>query len=472
MVIGAGPAGLTAAYELSRCDRHCTVLESTNAVGGIARTCYYKGYRFDVGGHRFFSPVESVSRLWANMLNEDLIAVRRRSRIYYDGRYYNYPLNIGNTLSNLGFLESVRVCLSYIAAQFNRHTVEKTFEQWVTHRFGWRLYTIFFKTYTEKVWGIPCDQLRADWAAQRIQDMSVRQVVRQMITRRSNVRSMIEEFQYPRLGPGMMWECFTKRIQDNGSCVLLNHRVVRLHHDENQINSLTLQSDGGEYTRNLSVDQVVSTMPLGELVTSLSPPAPQEVLQSARSLRYRDFLIVVLILDTPHLFDDNWIYIHTPSVKVGRIQNFKSWSADMVPDENTTSLGMEYFCHQGDGLWNTSDKELISLAKAELTSIGLAANASCIDATVVRQHKAYPVYDAEYQHHVCTIRNYLKQFSNLQTIGRNGLHRYNNQDHSMVTAIMAARNILSCNPELEDVWSVNVERSYQEKIVIEQADVQ
>jgi protoporphyrinogen oxidase len=463
-IVGAGPAGLTAAYELGKRGVNAVVFEKSELVGGISRTERYKDYRFDIGGHRFYSKVPEVEALWHEILPDDLIRTDRLSRIYYDSKFYHYPLSLWNAFTNLGPVESARILASYGKARL-APLPEETLEQWVTNRFGDRLYRTFFKTYTEKVWGIPCSEIRADWAAQRIKGVSVRRAIGQAITKRSDETSLINEFWYPRLGPGQLWERCAERVEQMGGQVQMGCAVTRVAHSERRVTEIDVADAGGQ-SRTLRAEHVINSMPLSLLIERLDPPPPQPILDAARALSYRDFLVVVLIVDRADLFPDNWIYVHAPEVQVGRIQNFKNWSADMVPDPSTTSLGMEYFCTEGDGLWGTSDRDLVDLAAREFEAIGIAPGARVIDGTVIRQPKAYPVYDAAYQEHVATIRGYLKRFANLQTVGRAGMHRYNNQDHSMLTAMLAAENVVSGlhvgAQAPHDVWSVNVERSYHE----------
>jgi protoporphyrinogen oxidase len=463
VIIGAGPAGLTAAYQLVKQNIKSIVLEQADKVGGISRTETYKGYRFDIGGHRFFTKVKEVEQLWKEVLGDEFIKVPRLSRIYYQGKFFNYPLSLFNTLSNLGIAPSFLILLSYLKAKLKARLQPglepENFEEWVSDRFGHRLYKIFFKTYTEKVWGIPCTQICADWAAQRIQGMSLKRAVINAVFGSQNAKSLIKEFEYPRLGPGMMWEKFQEKVESQGSPVHLNTHVTCIEREGNRVKSITTIQ--GDKTIKIFGDHFISSMPVTALLHRLSPPAPNDVLQAARSLKYRDFLIVSLIIDEKHLFPDNWIYIHSPEFKVGRIQNFKNWSPEMVPDQSKTCLGMEYFCSQGDELWEMSDAELIDLATREVVQLDLLDKESKVeDGVVIRQYKAYPVYDGEYRQHLEIIQNYLQTFENLQTVGRNGMHRYNNQDHSMLTGLLAAKNILGEN---HDLWNVNTERSYYEE---------
>jgi protoporphyrinogen oxidase len=461
IVVGAGPAGLTAAWELVKRGRHPVVLEKYHMVGGISRTEAYKGYRFDIGGHRFFTKVPEVNELWHTWMGEEFLRRPRLSRIFYGGKFFHYPLRAFNALANIGILGSLAIVASYIRAKLFPYPREDTFEEWVTNRFGRRLYEIFFKTYTEKVWGIPCTEIRAEFAAQRIKGLSLPAAVRNALFKPKGevIKTLIEEFEYPMHGPGMMWEYAARAVQERGGEVRLGMDVLRVTHEGCRVTGVAVANAGEE--KWLPAAQVISSMPLSELIDKLDPPAPREVRESATHLGYRDFLSVVLLIRQPHLFDDNWIYIHSPDVRVGRIQNFKNWSPHMVPDPGTTSLGLEYFCTEGDDLWRMSDADLIALGTREIDQIGLARAADMTDGAVVRQLKAYPVYDSVYAPHLERIKAYLAGFENLQTIGRNGLHKYNNQDHSMLTAILAVRNL---EGEKHDLWEVNTERSYHEEV--------
>ncbi len=458
VIIGAGPAGLTAAYELARHEMPLVVLEQSDEVGGLARTEEHKGYRFDIGGHRLFTKAREVEALWHEILEDDLLEVPRLSRIYYQGKFYNYPISLGNTLANLGPVESVAIMFSYLKAQIRPHPTEHTMEQWLCNRFGRRLYRTFFKTYTEKVWGIPCTQIRADWAAQRIKGLSMKRALLNALFKSGDETTLINRFYYPVRGAGMMWQRCKDLIEAKGATVRLNTEVVRLCHDGKRVHSLVARTDGSEYV--IEGTHVLSSMPITHLIARLDPPPPEAVQQAARGLSYRDFLLIALVVDKADVFPDNWIYIHSPRVKVGRIQNFKNWSAAMVSDASKTCLGMEYFCNRGDNLWSLPDDDLIAMAARELATIDLAPEEAIIEGKVVRQTMAYPVYDGTYSRHVAVIRNYLAGLENLQTVGRAGMHRYNNQDHSMLTAMLAVKNLLG---DTHDLWDVNVERSYHEE---------
>ena len=462
VVIGAGPAGLTAAWELARQGLAAVVFEKDATVGGLSRTVSYNGYRFDIGGHRFFSQMPEIEGLWREMLGADFLERPRLSRIYYADKFFDYPLKPLKALIGLGPLEAVRIGASYLASRVTPHREEESFEQWVSNRFGRRLFEIFFKTYTEKVWGMPCSEISADWAAQRIKNLDLLKAVRNaLIGNRGNgavVTTLIDRFRYPRHGPGMMWERFRERLAEAGTETVLGARVVRLRHDGGRISSVGIM-DGEGLELEEAAESFVSSMPLQELLRILDPPPPPAILEAASRLRYRDFLTVVLIVDREEVFPDNWIYIHSPKVKVGRVQNFKHWSPEMVPDRGKTSLGLEYFVHEGDELWSATDEELLALGAEEMEALGLIERREVEDGTVVRVRKAYPVYDGEYRATLELLRDYVRGFENLQVVGRNGQHRYNNQDHSMVAGILAARNIAG---ERHDVWSVNLEAEYLE----------
>lgn len=466
IVIGAGPAGLTSAYELSKLGIGSTILEADEQVGGLSRTVNYKGYRFDIGGHRFFSKVPLINELWREMLSEDFLLRPRLSRIHYRGHFFDYPLKAANALAGLGPVEALLVMLSYSKAKLLPHAEETNLEQWVSNRFGQRLYEIFFKTYTEKVWGIPCAEISADWAAQRIKNLSLKEAVRSALFGGGKsadgeiITTLIEQFHYPRLGPGMMWDCCKDLLASQGNETVHGVKIDKIRHRKGRVESVIGHKSNGERVE-FDGDQFISSMPLRRLIQSLDPLPPDQVLEAANSLRYRDYLTVVLMAKREHVFPDNWIYIHSPEVKMGRIQNYKNWSPEMVPDQSRSSLGLEYFLWQQDDEWTWSNDRLIDLGIKECAQIGLIQPDEVEDGTVVRMKKAYPVYDQDYQNRVDIIRNYLETLPNLQTIGRNGLHRYNNQDHSMLTGVYAARNVVG---EKNDVWAVNTEQDYHEEV--------
>jgi len=470
IVVGAGPAGLTAAYELAKAGQSVVVLESNpEYVGGISRTVQYRGYRFDIGGHRFFSKSREVEDLWTEILGSDMLQRPRSSKIYYGGQFYAYPLKPIEALSKLGVFQSVLCVLSFLFARLHPTRDPKSFEDWVVNQFGRRLFRIFFKTYTEKVWGMSCKEISADWAAQRIKGLSLGSAIKNALfprkpsrDRANVVKTLIDSFRYPRLGPGMMWEACAAKVRDMGGQVLLDRSVDScVWNAEAGLWTVTAVTSGG--SRELfHAEHLISSMPVRQLVSQLEPQVTDSVHRSGDSLRYRDFLTVGLILKERNRFTDNWIYIHDPNVKVGRVQNYKSWSPEMVPDPHFCCYGLEYFCFEGDGLWNSSDTDLISLAKKELQQVKLADAADAVDGCVIRQPKAYPVYDDDYKRHVQIIRDALaSQFPTLHLVGRNGMHKYNNQDHAMMTAMLAARNIIA-GRQVYDVWAVNEDGEYHE----------
>ncbi len=462
VIMGAGPAGLTAAWELARAGHEVVVWEADPVyVGGLSRTVQAENFRFDIGGHRFFSQSPEVNEVWRQIMPDDFIDCPRLSRIYYKGKYFNYPLEAMESFLKLGLFETIRIVLSYIHARLFPIKPELTFAQWVTNRFGKRLFQIFFKSYTEKVWGISCDEISADWAAQRIKGLSLREAIISAFKGKKaapTAKTLIRNFFYPRLGPGQMWETATVKITEMGSKVILDRTVQTIHWDETGVTHVTGTNLQGEFFQQEGT-HFISSIPLKELMLSLDPPPPKDVIAAAKALRYRDFLTVCLVVNRAKVFPDTWIYIHDPTVKVGRVQNYKNWSAAMVPDPKLTSLGMEYFCFEGDGLWTASDYDLAQLAIGEAVQIGLIEKDEVKDAFVVRMPKAYPIYDQEYQKHLKVIRSWVSLFSNLQPVGRNGMHHYNNQDHSMMTAMLAARNIQG---ERYDCWEVNTEAEYHE----------
>ena len=464
VIVGGGPAGLTAAYQLVKLGRPVVVLEKHPIVGGLARTEDYKGFCFDIGGHRFFTKVEEVNRMWQEVLGEDFLRRPRLSRIYYNRRFFHYPLRPVNALIGLGLWQSLLIVLSYLKWQILPHPREETFEQWVTNRFGRRLFQTFFKTYTEKVWGIPCSELRAEWAAQRIRGLSLKTALLSMFLRpKTTIKTLIDEFHYPRLGPGMMWEAVKGKIEQSHGTVELNVEVLSIQRESDSIRRMVVANQGRQEI--IEGSAFISSIPIGEFLKKLDPPPPPRILDAAGRLRYRDLLVVCLIVRQPTLFPDNWIYVHEPEVEVGRIQNYKNWSPDMVPDPSKTSLGLEYFCTRGDDLWRRSDMELLDQGKRELALIGLARLEDVEDGCVLRIPYAYPVYDADYRANLALVREFVEGFKNFQTIGRNGLHRYNNQDHAMLTGMLAARNLVL--GERNDLWSVNTEQEYHEEALLE-----
>jgi protoporphyrinogen oxidase len=458
-ILGGGPAGLTAAYILGRRGRPGAVFEADGSVGGIAKTIEFNGFRFDLGGHRFFTKLQPIQRLWEDMLGVEFLKRPRLSRIYYKGKFFDYPITAKDVVGRLGLWESFRCALSYVWSSRHRRDDAHTFEEWVTTRFGRRLYDAFFRSYTEKVWGIPGSQIRSLWAAQRIKNFSLGRAIMTILGfRKDNITTLIEEFQYPRLGPGQMWEAFATHAEENAIPVHLKQRCVAINHHDNRVTSVVMQENGARQEH--AVDSVVSSIPLSQLVFNLDPPAPPEVRAAASSLRYRDLVLVALMTSEQEPFPDNWIYLHDPDTRAGRVQNFGAWSESMV-QPGMSCLGVEYFCFEDDEIWNMGDNQAVELAKEELARVGLIDPSKVVDGVKVLVPKAYPMYDSAYEDAVETIRRYLERFENLQTCGRNGLHRYNNQDHSMWTAILATLNTV--DGAVHDVWSVNTEADYLEE---------
>ena len=472
-IIGAGPAGLTAGYLLSKENVPVTILEADPVyVGGIARTAKYKGYHFDIGGHRFFSKSKEVEDLWTELLPNDMLDRPRSSRIFYRDRFFSYPLKAAEALMKLGVFESTRCVLSYAKARLFPVKNPKNFEDWVSNQFGKRLFNIFFKTYTEKVWGMSCKEISADWAAQRIKGLSLSSAIWNALSKKKTpaagadkskvIKTLIDTFRYPRRGPGMMWDAAADKIKAMGGDIEMGMKVVGLNYDRDAQLWTTTYQDAAGNKHSIESKHVISSAPMRQLVNGITPKMPEHVIKAADSLKYRDFLTVVLILKDRNAFEDNWIYIHDPSVNVGRIQNFKSWSPEMVPDPTTSCYGLEYFCFEGDGVWSSKDEDLIALGKKEMAKIGLIDEKDVIDGTVVRQHKAYPVYDDDYARNVEIIRREIDaKYPGLHLVGRNGMHKYNNQDHAMMTAMLCAKNIIAGKP-LYDLWAVNQDAEYHE----------
>jgi protoporphyrinogen oxidase len=463
LVLGGGPAGLTAGLLLGRAGGNVIVLEAESQVGGLAKTVEVDGYRFDLGGHRFFTKSLEVDALWREVLGDEFLLRPRMSRIYWNNRYLDYPLRGGDVIRKLGPVELARCMASYLHVAARRDKADETFEDWVSNRFGRRLFELFFKSYTEKLWGVPTTEIRAEWAAQRIRGLSFFSAAKAAFfgNKGNKVKSLISEFNYPRYGPGQMWEAMARAIEEQGGEVLLDAPVERLELAGGRI----LEVEAGGVLYELP-DAVISSLPLRDVVEMAHPHPARDVLDAARGLRYRDFLTVALVVDGEDLFPDNWIYIHEPKVRVGRIQNYRSWSPWMVPDPSKACVGLEYFCFAGDELWTMSDDDLVDLAATELEQLGLATRSKVERGFVSRVPKAYPIYDSNYAGRVQSIRSWLDGIENLQQVGRNGLHRYNNSDHSMLTAMRAVDNVLA--GAHHDIWEVNAESVYHEADVVDE----
>ena len=521
LIAGAGPAGLTAALELlRRSDITPLVFEADTQVGGISKTVNYRGNRMDLGGHRFFSKSDWVMRWWQEILpvaqgeldpgaavpisyqqqsrefspshlgdpsSDAVMLVRQRlSRIFYRRRFFDYPLKLSSrTLHNMGLLETLRIGLSYGQAQLIRRAPEATLEDFLVNRFGDRLYRTFFKDYTEKVWGVPCGEISAEWGAQRIKGLSVTKALAHAIlspfrsggdtSQKSTETSLIERFLYPKFGPGQMWEEVARHVQARGGEIHLGHRIVALKRIGLEIVGATVRDESTGAVREVSCDFFVSTMPVRDLTAMLQPDDSQ-VIRVADGLPYRDFMTAGLLLRRMNLKSnesdrgaangmppDNWIYIQEPDVKIGRLQVFNNWSPALVPDPNTIWLGLEYFCNEGDPLWTMDSGKFIDFAAAELEKIGMISRSDVLDGTMVRVPKAYPAYFGEYNR-FAVVRDYLERFSNLYPVGRNGMHRYNNQDHSMLAANGAVTAILNAGAGKSAIWQINADEEYHEEI--------
>jgi protoporphyrinogen oxidase len=442
---------------LARRGLNGVVFEGDSIVGGIARSVEHKGYRFDLGGHRFFTKLKPIQRLWEDVLGEEFLVRPRLSRIYYDGKYLAYPLEARDVIKRLGLWESIRCTLSYFRSRVNRDPNPETFEEYVTSRVGSRLYDSFFRSYTEKVWGIPGDEIMAEWAAQRIKHFSLWRAILKIVGIKEGHSTLIEEFHYPRLGVGQMWETFRDKVEAGGIPVEMNTRVKKIRREGMRATSVVVEKDGVE--REVAVDSVLSSIALTDLVFLQDPPAPPEVVEAAKRLRFRDFVLVALVTTEAEPFPDNWIYLHDPGTHAGRVQNFGAWSPDMVVP-GTTCLGVEYFCFEGDDMWELPEAAAVAHATAELAKIGLLDPEKVVDGKKVLVPKAYPMYDRNYVTALPIVRDWVSQLENVKTFGRNGLHRYNNQDHSMWTAILATLNLIDGTDH--DVWSVNADDDYLE----------
>lgn len=489
IIIGAGPAGLTAAYELLvRTDIKPVIFEMTSHIGGISKTINYKGNRIDIGGHRFFSRSEQIMNWWLNIFPvengylkpqelDNIMLVRKRvSRIFFLRKFFDYPVSLNkNTILNLGFIRMLKIGLSYIYASLFP-VKEHSLEDFFINRFGKELYSTFFKDYTEKVWGVPCRMIKPEWGAQRIKGLSVKKALLHAVksiffrdsslSQKNTETSLIDQFIYPKFGPGQLWEEVAKIITDKGGEIFLNHRVIALDVKENSIITSKVRNDSG-VEREFKGDYFFSTMAVRDLIGAMET-VPKQVREVAQGLKYRDFITVGLLLkslkikEKEHMIPDNWIYIQESDVKIGRVQIFNNWSPYMVKDEHTVWLGLEYFCNEGDMLWNMADKEFISFAIDELVKIDFINKEDVLDGVIIREFKTYPAYFGTYdQFHI--IREYIDKFENLFLIGRNGMHRYNNQDHSMLTAITAVEHIINNIPGKDKIWHINTEEEYNEE---------
>jgi protoporphyrinogen oxidase len=519
IIIGAGPAGLTAALELVRAGHKPIVIEADNQVGGISKTINHQGNRMDLGGHRFFSKSDWVMDWWQDILPlssdaqaaaiagtsisyqnrartlgastrlpsdpDAVMLIRPRlSRIYYLRKFFDYPVKLNlNTIRNLGLIRIALIGSSYCLSQLFPRKPESTLEDFLINRFGNRLYRTFFKDYTEKVWGVACDQISAEWGAQRIKGLSITKAlvhaVRQWFSRDASAQqtqtetSLIERFLYPKYGPGQMWEEVCRQAAAGGARILFNHRVTRLESSGDEISAVWLRESGSDEEHRMDASSVISTMPVQSLIAALGNTVPESIRNIASGLPYRDFITVGLLV--PRMYSppgggvtengvppDNWIYIQEPDVKLGRLQIFNNWSPEMVADRPKAWIGLEYFCNEGDSLWRMTDSEFMRFAAEELEKIGLISAAEVEGSTIVRVPKAYPAYFGSYEK-FGEVKQYLKSFSNLHLVGRNGMHRYNNQDHSMLSAKYAVDLILGRETDRDKLWDINAEQEYHEE---------
>jgi len=514
IIIGGGPAGLTAAYELAtRTNITPLVIEKSGVLGGISRTVFYKGNRMDVGGHRFFSKSDRVMKWWLNILpiqkleektlisptllpegysresapdpeqtDEVMLLRRRRSRIYCFRKFFDYPISLSlGTMANLGFSRTVKIGLSYLKSVFFPIKNETKLEEFFINRFGRELYLTFFKSYTEKVWGTPCSEISASWGAQRVKGLSVWKslvhILKKIIPAKKDISakgtetSLIEQFLYPKFGPGQMWEKVAQLVCENGGEILLNHEVVGIYTEHNRVTGIRVTDTKTGNSKIIKGDFYFSTMPVKDLIRGLEPKAPENVQEISEGLVYRDFFTVGLLLEelkikpesktAGNLINDTWIYIQEPDVDVGRLQVFNNWSPYMVSDPGKVWIGLEYFCFENEGIWNKTDEELIQYAKEEISKIGIIEKQKVLDGCVIRMPKTYPAYFGTYSR-FGEIRSFLDQFENLFLVGRNGMHRYNNQDHSMLSAMVAVDNILEGKRDKSAIWEVNTEQEYHE----------
>lgn len=460
-VLGGGPAGLAAAYTLCKQGHSVVVVERDSTVGGLAKSFEHEGFILDYGPHRFFTKLRPVLQFWNEVLGEEQVTVNRLTRIYYGNRYFSYPLKAFEALLTLGFTESARIVASYLTAQLFPNRTPKNFAEWVSARFGRRLFEIFFEGYTEKLWGIPCTEISADWAAQRIKGLSLLSAVRSaLLGNNGKVKSLVDQFQFPRLGSGQLYDRAADYLTSHGQTVLLDTEVLRIHHQDHQAQALTLRDRHTGEERIVQCAGVISSIPLTQLVEQLTPAAPAPVTEMAKSLRFRNTVLVYVMVESGKLFPDNWLYINDPTVQLGRVTNFANWSADMLPNREQTPLCCEYWS-QFDGLWDMNDDELVAMAERDLRKIELLHDEPVSGGFVIRLPRTYPIYAGNYKEALATIQGHLEGIDNLQAVGRYGAFKYNNQDHSLLMGIMAAENVTT--PGKHNLWTVNSDDDYQEE---------
>ncbi len=463
-IIGAGPSGLGCAYELLKPDTAkeytVTIFDKNKQVGGLARTITRKGARFDVGPHRFYTHNAEVLQFWKQILGKEFRRIPRLTRILYGDTLFLYPIQLKDVVSKLKFTELIESVISYIYAKiFLTRQSAETFEDWITKNFGRKLYEIFFKTYTEKVWGIPCSQIGAEWATQRIKNLNFTEVIKTALfpKRQTRPKSLTDYFYYPALGSGQIYEKLALQLRRKGATIKLNAEVVKIHRRRNTIVSVDVRQNGS--LKKVPVDMLFSSMPLNLFIQRLTPPPPKSVLASAKKLYFRDHITVNMSIEGTALFPDNWIYVHSPEVKMARISNYNNFSKKMSSSRETSSISVEYFAFQGDSLWRLSDKDIIKLATEEMKTVGLLKG-KLRDAFVVRETESYPTYYVGHKKHFERIKKYVSQFSNFYTIGRGGMYRYNNMDHAIYSGFLAARNLN--NKDKHNVWNINEDAIFVE----------
>jgi protoporphyrinogen oxidase/putative flippase GtrA len=461
-ILGAGPAGLAAAYTLTKQGQSVVVVERDHNVGGLAKSITYQDFILDYGPHRFFTKIAPVLKLWDEVLGSEQVTVKRLTRIYYGGKYFSYPLKAKEALLALGFVETFKIISSYIKSRLLPNSNPANFAEWVTGKFGKRLFEIFFEAYTEKLWGIPCTEISADWAAQRIKSLSLFKAVKTaLLGNDGKVVTLIDQFQFPRLGSGQLYEKIADFLRENHQEVLLNTEVVEVHQENYEVTQITLKDRKTGEIKTVNCSGVISSIPITLLVQQITAPPPAKVIDAAKSLRFRNTILVYLIVEGSNIFPDNWLYINEPGVNLGRVANFANWSPAMLPNDRQTPLCCEMWSNFDQPLWSMPEDELLLLAEAELKQIKLLKNEKISGGFVVRLPRTYPIYAGNYKESLATIQGYLERFNNLQLVGRYGAFKYNNQDHSLLMGILAAENVVT--PGKHDLWSVNSDSDYGEE---------
>lgn len=464
-ILGAGPAGLAAANELIKNNiKNIVIIEKNNLVGGLSRTEVKDNYRFDVGPHRFYTKNNTINNLWHEMLGKDFIPVDRLTRIYYNNKFFNYPIKALDTFIKLGPLESLQALYSFSLTKLQRYQNDaETFDQWIIQKFGSKLYETFFKTYTEKVWGIPCNKIGAEWAAQRIKGLDIVQVLKSAlhINKSNNIKTLVEQFDYPILGAGQMYNAFADKISDHGAEIRLNTIVEKIVSTENKIISVNVKDESGKLETIFS-KSFFSSIPLTHFFHKLIEKPSAQVSSAVESLYYREHITVDLLIDGDNIFPDQWIYIHAPHVKMARIANYNNFSKAMVNFEKKTALSVEYFVFQNEELWQMRDEEIIQLASDELEQLKLIDKKKILKSWVIRETESYPTYYLGYKEPYEILKKEIMKYVNLFPIGRGGMYKYNNQDHSIMSGILAAQNYLKLDGNPQDIWSINIDAEYLE----------